>query len=159
MRVGVLSDTHGHLPRGALALLAGTVHLIHAGDVGGGVLEELVGLGLPLTVVRGNTDPAASGLPLEARLTLNGTSLLVRHIQPPPSRLSARQVEELAESGVQVLIFGHTHQPLAEERGGVLFANPGSAGQPRHGLPPSVGYLTLGDGPPRFEVVEFEERS
>ncbi len=160
LKVGVLSDTHGGLPEAALERLRGCDRLIHAGDVGdGGVLELLEALGAPLTVVAGNIDPAASGLPLEVRLELAGASVLVRHIQPPPDRLPAYRLRELQESGVDVLVFGHSHKPLAEERGGVLFANPGSAGQPRYGLPASVGYLWLGDGPPRFELVPLPPRS
>lgn len=108
-----------------------------------------------MSVVRGNTDPESVGLPLEIRRTLGGVSILMRHIQPPPERLAPHQVEELVRDGVRVVVFGHTHRALSEERAGVLFINPGSAGQPRHGLPPSVGVLTLEDGKAEFELMPY----
>ena len=155
MRIGVISDTHGTLPAEALERLRGVDHILHAGDVGEGVLEELAELGIPMSVVRGNTDPESAGLPLEIRRKLEGVSILMRHIQPPPERLAPHQVEQFAHDGVRVVVFGHTHRPLAEERGGVLFINPGSAGQPRHGLPPSVGILTVQDGRAEFELLPY----
>ncbi len=159
MKIGVISDTHGNLPDEALRRLEGVGHILHAGDVGEGVLEALRTHGCPVTAGLGNTDDPASGLPLEARLALAGVTVGMRHIQSPPGRLALRQVEEVAASGIRVLVFGHTHQPLCEERGGVLYINPGSAGQPRFGLGASMGYLWLGEGEPRFELVELSGSS
>ncbi|RMI25477.1 MAG: metallophosphoesterase, partial [Calditrichaeota bacterium] len=42
---------------------------------------------------------------------------------------------------IRVVIFGHTHRPYQEEHNGVLYLNPGSAGPPRYGLPPTVARL------------------
>ena len=46
-------------------------------------------------------------------------------------------------AGVRVVVSGHSHQPGAEERGGVLFVNPGSAGPRRFKLPISIAELTV----------------
>ena len=43
-----------------------------------------------------------------------------------------------------VLIHGHTHVPLCEERGGRIFMNPGSLSIPKENSP--HGYMTLEDG-------------
>jgi len=51
-------------------------------------------------------------------------------------------------------VSGHTHRPLVEERGGVLYLNPGSAGPRRFDLPVSVAYLfTEEDEAMRAEIV------
>ena len=126
------------------------------------MLESLDALGAPLTVVAGNTDDPSPRLPLEARITLGGVRILVRHILPQPARLSARAVAEISADGTRVVVSGHSHRPHTEERGGVLFLNPGSAGQPRFGLPHSLGYLWLDESvatPPRFELVTFRPGS
>ena len=56
MRIGVISDTHGVLRPEAIKLLAGTDHIIHAGDIGApGVIEGLRRIA-PTTAIRGNID-------------------------------------------------------------------------------------------------------
>jgi predicted phosphodiesterase len=44
------------------------------------------------------------------------------------------------------IVFGHSHKPLIERRGGVLFVNPGSAGPRRFKLPVTVATLALRSG-------------
>ncbi|MER3462281.1 MAG: metallophosphoesterase, partial [Armatimonadota bacterium] len=63
---------------------------------------------------------------------------------------------EPAAAGVGVVLSGHSHQPAVFERAGVLYVNPGSAGPRRFRLPVSVGWLHLGEGGPRAEIVELE---
>lgn len=53
MRLGLIADTHGHLDAAALAALVGSDRILHAGDVGEGVLGRLAELA-PVTAVRGN---------------------------------------------------------------------------------------------------------
>jgi len=50
-----------------------------------------------------------------------------------------------AARGAEVALFGHTHIPLAEQRGGVFLFNPGSCGRCYTG-PDTYGILTLDDG-------------
>jgi len=45
--------------------------------------------------------------------------------------------------GVRVVISGHSHKPAIDQRGDVLFINPGSAGKRRFSLPLSVGRLVI----------------
>ena len=51
------------------------------------------------------------------------------------------------------MVFGHSHQPLAEMRQGVLWFNPGSAGPRRFRLPVSVGRLVIEDGRVRHHLL------
>ena len=46
-------------------------------------------------------------------------------------------------AGVRIVVSGHTHKPLVEERNGVIYANPGSAGPRRFSLPISAGEVTI----------------
>jgi hypothetical protein len=49
-------------------------------------------------------------------------------------------------AGVRAVIHGHSHKPRIEERAGVLFVNPGSAGPRRFSLPVSMGFLEIAGG-------------
>jgi predicted phosphodiesterase len=68
-------------------------------------------------------------------------------------------VKELAvdpvAAGVSAVIAGHSHRPAVEERGGVLFFNPGSAGPRRFKLPVAVGKLYVTPGAVRAEIVRL----
>lgn len=140
MRVGVISDTHGLLRPEAVRALGGVDHILHAGDVGdAGILEQLAQLA-PVTAIRGNMDrsgPCAKLPPTEI-VELDGVTLYMLH-----------DVHELdldpVAAGIQIVISGHSHQPLIEWNKGVLFFNPGSAGPRRFSLPVSAGLLETKD--------------
>jgi len=154
MRVGVISDTHGRLDPRVLELFQGVDHILHAGDIGSAaVLEGLRSLA-PVTAVRGNVDlaPWASALPLEESLELAGRHLLVGHIRED----LLRRHDPLRE-GLDAVVFGHTHQPLARVEAGVLYLNPGSAGPRRFHLPRAAALLHLDGRDLRPELVVLEE--
>jgi predicted phosphodiesterase len=60
-----------------------------------------------------------------------------------------------AATGVFAVIAGHSHRPVVEERGGVLFFNPGSAGPRRFKLPVAVGKLYVTPVGVRGEIVRL----
>jgi putative phosphoesterase len=150
LTVGVVSDTHGLVRPGAVEALEGSDVILHAGDVGGGhVLQELGALA-PVIPVRGNADGGwARLLPERRRLDLGGVAILVLHDR-------ALLGLDPAEEGLGVVVFGHSHQPLAERRKGVLWFNPGSAGPRRFRLPVSVGRLEIEDGSVRHRLIRLE---
>lgn len=55
----------------------------------------------------------------------------------------------------RVVVSGHSHKPLAQERDGQLFVNPGSAGPRRFKLPISAGELRIEDGQVTAHLREF----
>ena len=57
-RIGVISDTHGLLRPEALAALHDVDHIIHAGDIGGDGILDILKRIAPVTFVRGNNDDA-----------------------------------------------------------------------------------------------------
>ncbi len=138
--VGVISDTHGLLRPEAVAALAGSTHIIHAGDVGPeDILQALRGIA-PTTVVRGNVDREswAESLPEHVRLSIGGRSIYVLH------DLHALDFDPAVE-GIEVIVSGHSHQPKIERRGGVLYLNPGSAGKRRFRLPITLARLEIAE--------------
>ncbi len=141
IRVGLISDTHGLLRPEALAWLQGSDFIMHAGDIGDpAILEQLAAIA-PVTAVRGNNDNAPWGraLPQSAELLVGGLKLHVLH------DLAELAVDPHA-TGLAAIITGHSHQPHIEDRNGVLFVNPGSAGPRRFRLPIAAGELRISDG-------------
>lgn len=138
IRVGLISDTHGLLRPEATAFLAGSDHIVHAGDVGDpGILDQLSAIA-PLTVVRGNvdTDTWAMRLPATARVAIEQVAIYVLH------DLNALDLDP-HRRGIRVVVSGHSHKPGVLERGGVLYVNPGSAGPRRFRLPVTAAELTI----------------
>ena len=151
VRIGLISDTHGLLRPQALDFLRGSDHILHAGDVvGAAILDQLAGLA-PLTAVRGNNDHGdwAQALPESVTITLGGVVIHMLH------DLKELAIDPAVE-GVRVVVTGHSHKPACEERGGVLYVNPGSAGRRRFTLPVSIGEVLIGDGQVAARLITLD---
>lgn len=149
-RIGLVSDTHGLLRPEALAFLHGCDHIVHGGDIGNAAILEALARLAPLTAVRGNNDKGdwAGALPETAVLKAGGIRLYALH------NLAQLAIDP-ASAGIRVVVSGHSHQPKIEERGGVLFVNPGSAGPRRFKLPVTVAELVVDDGAVSARIVEL----
>jgi uncharacterized protein len=148
--VGVISDTHGLLRPEAIAALRGSHAIIHAGDVGRPeVLDALRALA-PTHAVRGNVDTQAlaAKLPVTEAVEVGQLLLWVLH------DIADLDIDPAA--GFAVVIFGHSHQPSIETRGGVLYFNPGSAGPRRFRLPVTIARLRILGRNIRPEIVELD---
>lgn len=136
--IGVISDTHGLLRPEAVEALRGAALILHAGDIGHP--EVIAGLQslAPVTAVRGNIDKGAwtNKYPLRQRVKVDEISILILHDR---KELGSSPVAE----DIQVVISGHSHVPSIEEKGGVLYLNPGSAGRKRFKLPVTVALLKV----------------
>src|SRR5215472_12199261 len=117
--LGLISDTHGMLRPEALAALENVHAILHAGDVGDpAILDRLKSIA-PVYAVRGNvdTEPWAESLRLTETVRLAQTSIHILH--------NLKKLDLNPESaGVQIIVSGHTHQPLSYWQGGVLYLNP-----------------------------------
>jgi hypothetical protein len=146
--IGVIADTHGLLRPEALSALRGSDLIVHAGDVG--APEVLAGLRAvaPVTAVRGNNDRGewARSLGESEAVEVAGRWLYVLH------DIHALDLDPAA-AGFAAVIAGHSHRPLVEERRGVLFVNPGSAGPRRFALPVALARLRVSAGEVRAETV------
>jgi predicted phosphodiesterase len=61
-----------------------------------------------------------------------------------------------AAAGFQVVVSGHSHRPAIEERNGVLYVNPGSAGPRRFKLPIAVAELQIAGRSVTPKMVELK---
>ena len=150
MLIGVISDTHGLLRPEALTALAGSEHILHAGDVGDpGILERLRAIA-PVTAIRGNVDVggACSLLPDTELVQLGGRGIYMLHDR------HALDLDPIA-AGISVVVSGHSHHPAIQRHKGILYFNPGSAGPRRFSTPVSVGFLTVTEAGVAARVVEL----
>ena len=123
MRLAILSDTHGLLRPEVLEHLNTASAILHAGDINSQAIVDRIEAIAPLYMVRGNNDKAwAEAIPHDLTVTLGGVTFYMVH--------NKKEVpEDLA--GVNVVVFGHSHKYVKEERDGILWINPGSCGPRR----------------------------
>jgi putative phosphoesterase len=144
IRIGVLSDTHGHLDSAIAKIFAGVDHIVHGGDIGlPWLILELEAIA-PVTAVLGNNDMGLCFRETEI-LQLADRKYLVHHIvdaEEPDEKIKRRIIRENPD----VVIFGHTHRRFCQTKGQTLYFNPGYAGKPRFGLARSVAVLTCDEG-------------
>jgi len=150
--IGLISDTHGLLRPKVIDALKGVELILHAGDVGDGILAELAAIA-PVKAVRGNTDPVGDrDLPESVAITHDGVRIHMSHGHelgvPTPSEL-------FATYDADVIIYGHTHRKVAEQLGKRWAVNPGAAGQRRFDARPSVARMTIVKGEVTIQFVEL----
>jgi len=150
MIVGLISDTHGLVRPEVFTALEGVELILHAGDVGGGVLDELHAIA-PVRAVAGNTDdPWDPRLDRSLGLDIGGVSVHVSHGhelgRPRPDALLARY-------DARVIVYGHTHKPVVHRDGPRLVVNPGAAGPARFDVKPSVARMAIENGRVEVEIV------
>lgn len=164
MLVGIISDTHGALPRAAYFELADCDHIIHAGDIGDpGILDELRTLA-PVVAVLGNNDIPEYGASVGryAAESIGGVRFLVAHTpQSLQAALSGRTSALVpGDPAPVVAVHGHTHVPRVECGTEAFPARmlvcPGSPVRPRGGSVPSVAKIEIEAGAVRdARIVEL----
>jgi putative phosphoesterase len=153
MKIGAISDTHGHFDPNIVKLFAGVDHILHAGDIGlPWLILELEQIA-PVTAVLGNNDAGLDFKETEVA-EFDGRKFLVHHIVDPRKPAEAIQ-RRIIREGPDVVVFGHTHKPFCETIGRTLYFNPGYAGKPRFNLARTVAILHSDANGLRPEFLEL----
>jgi len=144
-RIVILSDTHGLLRPEVLNHLPQADVILHGGDINTqAIVDKLQGF-VPLYIVRGNNDKEwAENLPHSLTFTIEGIRFFLVH--------NKRDVPP-ALSGVNVVVYGHSHKYACEERNGALWLNPGSCGRRRFDQEITFAVMTAEDGQFQVEKV------
>lgn len=165
--IGVLSDTH--LLRGdARVRLApvldlfrrATVDLIlHAGDTGVlgllRVLEEVA----PVVAVRGNADPVETLDALPDRVLIRAGEQTILLLHGHQGKTAVATARRAASDDIDLLVFGHSHQPLIDREGQTILFNPGSPTERRWNPHFGVGLITVTNERIAPDLILFEEMS
>lgn len=149
--IGIISDTHGHLPQSASDIFKNVDLIVHAGDIGDPEIIEALQTFAPTRAVRGNMDMGqwARQLPRQETINVGRKTLYVIH------DVYQLDINPKAQD-CHVVIFGHTHKPQVEQRAGILYVNPGSAVHPRYGYPPSAAMLEIYNDTVKARLVELD---
>ena len=135
MKLGILSDTHvtKNFDKNKLFFLVNQLkevfkdvdEIIHAGDISEDFFLNQIKEIAPVRCVRGNLD-TIKGLKNFTKFTVSRYNIGVKHILP-------ENLEEFVKiHDLNILIFGHTHQPLIKGTNfNLLLLNPGSPTKPK----------------------------
>jgi hypothetical protein len=154
MLVGLISDTHGYFDARLPDVFRGVERILHAGDIGGLEVIERLETIAPVVAVRGNMDSPtiASRFPADTTVEIGGISIYLIHRPQDPDGQVARPGES-----VSVVVQGHTHRSLVEEKGGMLYVNPGTAGKTLTFAGRTVALLEIEEGTPRARIVNLDK--
>ncbi len=145
MKLAILSDTHGLLRPQVIEQLKTADAILHGGDINRPAIVDQLRQYAPLYVVRGNNDKDwAAEIPHDLTLTLGGvTFYMVHNKKELPADLT----------GVDAVVFGHSHKYVQEERDGRLWLNPGSCGPRRFHQEITMMMADITDGQLRAEKI------
>jgi putative phosphoesterase len=163
--IGVLGDTH--LLRGEAGVrLAPVIDLfrrakvdliLHAGDTGDlallSVLEEIA----PVAAVRGNADPVATLDALPDRVLIHAGARTILLLHGHQGKTAVATARRAANDAVDLVVFGHSHQPLIERSGHTILFNPGSPTERRWNPHFGVGLITVTDERIAPDLILFED--
>jgi putative phosphoesterase len=131
--------------------------ILHGGDVGqSSLLTEMAAIA-PVVAVRGNADSLEliETLPDQIRIRAGERTILLMHgHHGKTARVTALSA---VGSDVDVIVFGHSHQPLIEKHDNTVLFNPGSPTERRWGPHFGVGLLTVTDDGIEPELVLFDD--
>lgn len=148
MKIGVVADTHSQeLPNQMMEDFKNVNFIIHAGDFCSlDVLENFKKV-KELKAVYGNMDypQIRRLLPRKQIIQCGQFSIGLFHGEGSPHALLEKVKGEFKDSKVDVIIFGHSHQPMNEKKEGVLYFNPGSPNDTVYASYRSYGILEIND--------------
>jgi putative phosphoesterase len=164
VRLAVLADTHiptraRDLPPGAWRVIDSSEGVLHAGDLTDPALLEALRRRTRVWAVLGNNDHALHGLlPDLLEIELGGVAVAMVHDPGPAAGRRARLRRQFPAA--RVVVFGHSHVPVAEDDGELLLLNPGSPTDRRRMPSFTIAVLTLGPEVVRAEIVDLgQERA
>lgn len=150
MRIGVLADTHmpkaaRELPRIMLKDFKGVDLILHAGDLAELEVLDILNKIAPTEAVYGNMDSwnVQKRLPKKKVIEALQFKIGLIHGWGHPKRIPDVISKEF--EGVDVIVFGHSHEPMNEKIRGVLYFNPGSPTDKIFASCNSYGILEVGE--------------
>ena len=151
MKLAILSDTHGLLRPEVVEHLKAADAILHGGDINRQAIVDQLGQYAPLYIVRGNNDWGwAEDIPHDLTVTLDGVTFCMVH---------NRKELPLNLAGVDVVVFGHSHKYVEEEKEGILWLNPGSFGPRRFHQEITMMMAELTDGKIHVEKITISHEA
>ena len=164
MRIGLLSDTHGHLDDRIFQYFEECDEIWHAGDIGTAEVSEKLAAYRPFKAVYGNVDGGQLRIqfPEDLWFDCESVSVWITHIGGYPPKYNRRTKEILKERTPDLFICGHSHilKVMHDKERGLLHINPGAAGlQGFHKIRTLVRFDINSAKISNLEVIELGKRT
>ncbi|MBP5190617.1 MAG: metallophosphoesterase family protein [Bacteroidales bacterium] len=160
LRIGILSDTHGTVPKQVYSFFKDCDELWHAGDIGANVLEQLKEF-KPVVAVYGNTDgwDVRYEAPQNQLFKRGRFKILMTHIGGYPGHYESRILPILKYEKPDIFVAGHSHilRVMYDKTYNFFHINPGAAGRQGFHKVSTLVRLTLDDTPKDLEICEFDK--
>lgn len=132
-KIGLISDTHGHLDPKVFEYFKECDEIWHAGDFGTIELSDQLAAFKTLRGVYGNIDGQDVRIvhPLHNRFEIGGMDIWMTHIGGYPGHYNPSIKKELLSNPPQVFICGHSHilKVISDKSlSNMICINPGAAG-------------------------------
>ena len=132
MKIGLMSDTHGHLDERIFEHFKDVDEIWHAGDLGSHTLADRLEQFKTFRAVYGNIDEhkMRSRFPENLRFDCEGLDIWMTHIGGYPGKYPARIKNELLIAAPNLFICGHSHilKIIPDNQFNLLHINPGACG-------------------------------
>ncbi|OOC62188.1 metallophosphoesterase family protein [Paenibacillus ihbetae] len=152
-QIVVVSDTHipmrsKQLPSRLVEDLKEAQLILHAGDWSSWDVYEQFSRYAPVEGVAGNTDPEEiiSKLGYQKIVEVLGHRIGIVHGHGKGGTTPERALKAFEGSGVDMIVFGHSHIPYMESVRGTLLFNPGSPTDKRRQPQYSHGIIRAAEG-------------
>jgi len=159
MKIGVVSDTHSHdIPAQLIADFQDVDMIIHAGDFCSledyQVFEKIA----DTQAVFGNMDDAdiRKKLPEVRELEYEGIKIGVYHGDGARHGIIERILSRFTKNKPDIIIYGHTHNPMNEVIDGIHFFNPGSPNDTVAAPYCSYGILEINNGKFKTQIIKVK---
>ncbi len=159
MKIAVVSDTHSlEVPVKIINDLKTMDLIVHAGDFCSMKDLEQFSKIKELKAVYGNMDDQSvrKKLPEKIIFEVEGFKIGVYHGDGAPKGMIDRIKAKFAQDKVDVIIFGHSHVPMNEKDGNILFFNPGSLTDTIRAPYRSYGVLQIQSGKISGKVMKVD---
>ena len=165
VRIGLLSDTHGHLDESIFNYFDQVDEVWHAGDIGTIELADRLESFKPLKAVYGNIDGGGlrTRYPEDLIFTQEGVQVWMTHIGGYPPRYTPQIRSRITSLNPKLFICGHSHILKImpdQKRPGSICINPGAAGKQGFHKEKTIVRFALRDGNIEdLEVIKLGKRA
>ncbi|MBS4535348.1 metallophosphoesterase [Clostridium sp. D2Q-14] len=157
MKIGIISDTHGNIDKSIEVLnsIEDIDLFIHLGDYTQDAEKIQKETNIYMINVKGNCDINEDNVSEEEIIEIKGKKILITHGHDYRVKWGLNKLYYRGrELKVDIIIFGHIHQPVNIIEDGILIFNPGSISSPRSGSKKSYGIISIDDDI-KSEIIEI----
>ncbi len=145
------------LPPKMLEAFKAVDFIIHAGDIADESVLKVLRAIKPVKAVQGNVDDEnlRKKLPLRELFEVEGIRIGVYHGHGSGKNALANAQAQFKNDPVDIVIFGHSHQPMNEKIGPTVFFNPGSPNDACRAPYFSYGRLEVSKGQLKPAIIKL----